>query len=174
MRVIELVRSNPLKTFAIAGVAVGVIAGILWPGEVVPTASEGNPQLALPSRQELRRFREPDFAQIRDGRLWGGFGSAQSGRAKMSGWRLLGVLVKPVPSAFVMVDKAKKAEQVAVGKMLPDGATLVAVSAGGIEVERNGCRFQRALYAAAEVAVEGPGCPVDNVSAASPPRGSSK
>lgn len=162
MRAVDYLRRYPLGSFAVAGGVLGVLIGLLWPTDTALAATAPEEKLVLPTRQQITRFNEAEFAKVRDGRLWAGSGSGQSQNAKMSGWRLLGILVRPAQAAFIQVDKGKKTEQVAVGEQLPDGATLLGVAATSIEFDRRGCRFQRALYAVEDVPVGGSGCPADS------------
>ena len=158
MRVIELLQRRRMVLAALAGLAIGGLVGGAWPPAPVEAAAMSDPQVALPTRQQLARYQEADFARLRDGRLWQGSGSSQSGSAKLSGWRLLGVLAGSAQTAFVQIDRGNDVQQVVAGEALPDGSPLLAVTTSGIEFERGGCRFQRALYAAQDVAIASPGC----------------
>lgn len=158
MRVIDRLQRHRLVLSVLAGVALGGIVGLLWPAEPLSGDVADDPGLVVPTRQQMARYSEADFAKLRDGRLWSGSGSGQSGDAKLSGWRLLGVVAGPAQTAFVQVDGGRDVQHVVAGEVLPDGSTLIAVAPGGIEFERRGCRFQRALYAAQDVVIAGPGC----------------
>ena len=158
MRAIERLRARRFLLPVLAGLAIGTVAGLLWPAP--PSARQDAPDapLSVPGRQELARFHEADFAKLRDGRLWGGSSRGQPGSAKLSGWRLLGVLAGSAQTAFVQADRAAEIRQVTVGEALPDGTELLGVTAGGIDFQRNGCRFRRALYATEDVAIPSAGC----------------
>lgn len=158
MRVIDRLQRHRSWLAVFAGAALGAGIGLLWPAEPLADGVADDAALVVPTRQQLARYNEADFAKLRDGRLWTGSGPAQSGDARLSGWRLLGVVAGPAQTAFVQVDGGRDVQQVVVGEALPDGSSLLAVTAGGIEFERRGCRFQRALYAAQDVAIAGPGC----------------
>lgn len=143
-------------TAAVAGLLLGVAGGLLWPLPNVAVAKADELSVAVPSRAALSRYSDADFSRVRDGTLWSGSTGAQAGSAKVSNWRLLGVLLRPWHAA--LVEAEKKQSRVGVDQALPDGAILRRVTAEGIEFERKGCHFRQPLYLADEVPIPSAGC----------------
>jgi hypothetical protein len=160
MQLLEAVWKRPLLAAATAGCLLGCIIGALWPLPPADASGIEDGPLPLPARAAMQRYAEADFAKLRDGRLWTGSAAGQDRSARVSSWRLLGVVTRPAPAA--LVEANRKQVSVAVGQALPDGTILRSVNSEAIEFERDNCPFQRSLYSVEDVPVATPDCPATN------------
>ena len=156
MRIVEWAASKPYSAAALAGCLLGLVIGLAWPvPDPAPSNTEGL-SASVPSRATMQRYSEADFSTIRDGDLWSGSAGGQQTSAKLSNWKLRGVLLRPVHAA--MVEAEKKQVRVVVGDALPDGAILQRVSADYIEFTRKRCTYRRPLYSSDDIPLPSTGC----------------
>lgn len=156
MGIVEWASGKPYSAAALAGCLLGIAIGMAWP---VPDPAPSNAEdlsVSIPSRAAVQRHSEADFSRVRDGDLWSGSAGGQQTSAKLSNWKLRGVLLRPVHAA--MVEAEKKQVRVVVGDALPDGATLQRVSADYIEFTRKRCTYRRPLYSSDDIALPSAGC----------------
>lgn len=153
MSPVEFLRTRPLVAALALGALFGSAMGVLR-SIAPPPAHETGGELdwALPPAGVVNRFDETRFSRVRDLRIWGAAGATTDARIGADGkplvpnWRLTGIILEPEPLALVLADGASTVTRIAVGGSLPDDGRVLAVSAAGIEYERDGCRRQRMLY----------------------------
>ena len=156
-RMLELVRRHPWASAALAGVLVGSAVGLAMPPPPAHDWSADTGPWELPQPSVIDRVGTDSLAQVRAARFWGaGTGGAGEAAGRAARWRLAGIITDPRPAAVVAPDGAK-VTTLAVGDVLPDGATIVSIHPGAIDYERAGCRFMRKLYESTEHAGECPG-----------------
>lgn len=154
MRPADLARAHPLGAAVAIGALLGALLGALRPVEVGENGPA--PELAwrLPAPEAVLRGDERHLASLRQADIWGagadrGGASARGGSqaAAAAAWRLLGVVTRPEPLALVAGGDGK-VERLGVGQSLPDGGKLLEIGDTLIRFERQGCRYQRRLFAA--------------------------
>ena len=147
MRPAEWLRLHPLMALALAGSAVGMLVGALIPAPSTTVEPSDGSSWALPSNEVLDRKNEKASALISSGAFWGDR-AGQSGAqgVKTASWQLTGIIAEPEFVALISVPGANKTTAANVGTTLPDGSKVVAIGVEGLEYERDGCRYERALY----------------------------
>lgn len=154
MNPLDFWRRSPLLAVLLLGAFMGGVLGLVrsiapGPDQRSTNALEWN----LPSTQVLSRFDEDRFTQVSRLSIWGATNVAGATRLGANGkpivlpWHLTGIILEPEPMALVVANGASEVVRVAVGATLPDEALLISVSVAGIVYERDGCRYQRVLYA---------------------------
>lgn len=155
MRPVDLARAHPLGAALAIGALLGVLIGALRTVEVDAGAAAAAAPWRLPAPESLTRGDERYLAQLRQAEIWGATGSAAGGgRATRGGraaaaetWRLLGIVTRPEPLALVLNEAAGQVDRIGVGETLPDGGKLLEIGDTLIRFERQGCRYQRRLFA---------------------------
>lgn len=167
MRIAELIQVHPLLVSALAGLLAGTALGLAWPVAVPPLDSQQTQEWSPPRGLDDLRPSEQEFATARDAPIWGGpAGTAgAAGDVKRTVWRLAGIIADPFPAALVLSGTATDAQRIRVGESLPDGGVIKQIADSGVRYAREGCTYERNLYAPAESADEGscsPAVPVEN------------
>lgn len=154
MRWSEWVRAHPFGSSLVGGLLAGCIAGLLWPIVVPPPGTQAQDAWVAPARLAAVQPKEAEFTRVRDARIWGEGNVAAAGSgAAATQWRLVAIIAGPSPVAMVAHDRERELKRVAIGQSLPDGGVVREVTADGLVYEREGCRYERILYAAAEAVV---------------------
>lgn len=153
---IEWLQRHQLLAVALLGALLGAVIGIAWPMQagLAPPADVG--RWALPEAGKVIRFDEAAFAKVRDASIWGAPGQAAGGE-KLLTWRLTGIIWRPAPTALVIAEGSSSMTRAVVGDALPDGGKVLQITPRGMTFERQGCRYQRVLYAPVDPA-EAAGC----------------
>lgn len=153
MRLADWARAHPFETAGILGLALGAGLGLLWPVKVPPASQREAESWAPPAGLEAMRPKESEFTTVRDAPIWGSAGApgAKSGDAARATWRLTGIIEAPWPAVLVQVAGEARVTPVRVGEQLPDGAQVKRILEGGVRYTREGCTYDRMLYAAVEV-----------------------
>lgn len=152
MNLVDALRARPVLAMAALGVMVGSVVGLLHP--IAPgAAARAGSELAwqLPPLSGVSRFDEKQFAAVSSRRIWGSMATAAAGKVGADGkpalpWRLTGIILQPLPVALVLAEGSLAVGRVAVGEALPDGDTLLAVTATGITYQHEGCQRELRLY----------------------------
>lgn len=154
MRWIEWARGRPFSTSLGVGLLLGTLAGLLWPVQVPPPGAEVADAWEPPGSLASLRPTESEFAFVRDAQVWGADGSGPGARGpQKAGWRLVGIIADPVPGALLTTGGGSEVTRVAAGAQLPDGSTVERVTLEGIVFLRNGCAYERALFATEDAPV---------------------
>lgn len=139
----------------------GLLAGVLAP----PQPSRGSAPLddadwALPDPRTLQRH-DAGHLGVLAGLRWQGNRVSTpepEDAPAATAWTLRGIVHAPAPRALVQVGNGPL-QRIAPGEALPDGATLRGIGRNHIELERDGCAFQRRLHArSSEQSSGGDGC----------------
>lgn len=150
----DLLRRHVLASAAVIGACVGLVIGaVVPPPRPGPGAGRSPPWLA-PSPSVAQRATEAEFAAVRAAPLWGDARSAGGAGVKAVSWSLTGIIHAPEPIALVATPAGTQVLRLKVGDPLPDGAVVEGMTPGAVRFVRDGCRFERALYVAADVALD--------------------
>ena len=164
MRPVEMIHAHPLLVSALAGLLVGAMLGLLWPVIVPPPDTQRVQGWVPPRGLDDLRPSEKEFATARDAPVWGGAAATAPG-IKRTVWRLAGIIADPFPAALVLSGTPTDAQRIRVGGALPDGGVIKQIAASGVTYAREGCIYERNLYAPAESAAAGscdPAAPAEN------------
>lgn len=152
MRLADWARAHSFQTAGILGLVLGSILGLVWPVKVPPASQREAESWAPPEGLEAMRPKESEFTSVRDAPIWGSAGApGNSGDPARATWRLTGIIEAPWPAVLVQVAGEAKVAPVRVGEQLPDGAEVKRILDGGVRYTREGCTYDRMLYAAVEV-----------------------
>lgn len=147
MMVLEWVRTHRVVAALLSGAAVGILGGATGMPAKPLSRTAAEDAWALPPPAAAFRVSEAEFATVRAAPIWGG-GSRGADGVKPVSWRLTGIIGAPQPAALVAPADGSRVLQFKVGDVLPDGAVIESIGAGTMVFMRDGCRFQKALYAA--------------------------
>ena len=157
MQWIEWLQRRPMVAAALLGLLLGGLIGSFWPIQAGLAVPADTANWSLPADSVAVRFNEAAFAKVRSAPIWGAAGQAPGG-TKLPGWRLTGIISRPAPAALIIAEGSTTMTRATVGDALPDGGKVLDVFPRGIAFERQGCRYQRVLYAPVDPA-EAAGCP---------------
>ncbi len=154
MMLVEWMQTRPYRSAITIGALLGVLWGVLATPPEPPPGAAAALEWSLPAMTVVA---EPGAALAAiPASVWGaaGAGGPRGSRAGAAAgvqqWRLLGIVAGPEPIAIVQSAQTGAAiQRLAVGDPLPDGARILAIGDTLIRFERDGCRHQRTLYAAA-------------------------
>lgn len=147
-RLIDQARGRPQATTAVAGLLIGLAAGLAIPPPSARDWTPGDAAWELPSQERLDRVAPGAFDTLRNAAPF----RSQSGAGRQGAapaWKLAGIMSDPSPVAMVIGDQGKIL-QVPLDGSLPDGAQLTSVEIVSIGYTRDGCEFTRKLYDATE------------------------
>ncbi|GHC09862.1 hypothetical protein [Thermomonas carbonis] len=147
MALIESIRRHPLLLAVFFGAVMGAVVGVFLPIRAAAFPKAQPESWVLPSAQALKRFREDQFEQVRNGRFWGELAmpGQRAARAAVSNWSLGAIVTRPVVQVSVTAT-GKGLAWVRLGGALPDGSILVSASRDRIWFEKDGCKRVRSLY----------------------------
>lgn len=142
-------RGRLLPSLMAAGLG-GLVLGLLSPppAQVAETTAQDVAWL-MPTPSQLSRYDAGDMAAARGLRWQGATRNTASGGPETSSpprWVLLGIVTDPEPVALIQVKDQPQVERVRVGETTPDGSILRSISSNHVELELQGCRFQRRLH----------------------------
>lgn len=156
MRWIEWLQRRQLSAAALLGALLGGLIGVALPIHAALVAPAESVRWVLPEPNAVVRYNEAAFAKVRGAQIWGAPGQAAGGE-KLPGWRLTGIISRPATAALIIAQGSTSMIRAAVGDVLPDGGKVLEITPRGIAFERQGCRYQRVLYAPVDPA-EAAGC----------------
>ena len=115
MRLIELAQQRPFMAAAVLGLVVGTVVGLSLPIRAEAPEDAGKPATwGLRGDARLARFSAEQAEKVRAARVWGPADAAAPG-AKAAGWRLAGIISRPVPMALVLAQGNQTALRVRAG-----------------------------------------------------------
>lgn len=150
----DSIRAHPVWAAVVAGALLGMLIGALRSVEIGDARPAPAPAWRLPAPESLGRGDERRLAQVRQADIWGASGLAAPRRggsdaAAPESWRLLGIVLRPERLALVSSEAGGEVARIGVGQALPDGGRLLEIGDTLIRFERQGCRYQRRLFAPA-------------------------
>lgn len=168
MTPIQWIRDHLVASVLTAAGLAGLAAGALVPPPRASGEATRAGDWALPPPAVLARTSDAEFASVRNAPIWGAAATGPAGAVKASSWKLTGIISRPVPVALVTVTGARQVLALKAGDPLPDGGTVTSVAPASLAYTREGCRYERALYAAAETP-QGGACAAPAPATAPPP-----
>lgn len=150
----EWIRGHLLASVAVAGGLAGLAIGLVVPPPKPGPAAGRDASWQAPPRSLAERATEAEFAAVRAAPVFGVPRSAGAAGVKAASWRLTGIIHAPEPVALVASTPGTQVLRLKVGDPLPDGAVVEGLTPTAVRFVRDGCRFERALYVAADVALD--------------------